>query len=98
MPLFKVGSVNKEKKVKSYDEAVEEKEERLDDTGDGGDTCFLKKSYARAGGQEEFSNQSPARLRERFFKKMLSSVSPCHSGTSRLSTISILLRPRKQVT
>ena len=47
MPLFKVGSVNKEKKVKSYDEAVEEKEERLDDTGDGGDTCFLKKSYAR---------------------------------------------------
>ena len=76
----------------------EEKKERLDDTSDGGDTCFLKKSYARAGGQEEFSNQSPARLRERFFKKLLSSVSLCHSGTSRLSTISILLRPRKQVT
>ena len=32
----------------------EEKKERLDDTSDGGDTCFLKKSYARAGGQEKF--------------------------------------------
>ena len=75
----------------------EEKKERLGDTGDGGDTCFLKKSYARAG-RKNFLNQPPARLRERFFKKMLSSVSPCHSGTSRLGTISILLRPRKQVT
>ena len=75
----------------------EEKKERLDDTSDGGDTCFLKKSYARAG-RKNFSNQPPARLRERFFKKMLSSVSLCHSGTSRLSTISILPRPRKQVT
>ena len=78
--LFKVGSVNKEKKVKSYDEAVEEKEERLDDTGDGGDTCFLKKSYARAGGQEEFSNQPPARLRERFYLK----ITPKKAKNSRM--------------
>ena len=32
----------------------EEKKERLDDTYDTHDTCFLKKSYARAGGQEKF--------------------------------------------
>ena len=69
-----------EKKVKSYDEAVEEKEERLDDTGDGGDTCFLKNPTRGRAGRKNFLISLPPAYARDFLRKCCHRCHPVIPG------------------